>query len=157
MRPKGSAEALEVRRRLAIRLLQQDKGVRETARLVGASSGAVSRWWRAFREGGDAALVSKPAPGNKRKLDDGQLAELEELLLQGALAHGYKTELWTLARVAELIEKHFGVVYVANYVWYILRRMGWSSQKPERRARESDEEAISTWRKQDWPRIKKSA
>jgi len=157
MRPKGSAEALEVRRRLAIRLLQQGKGVRETARLVGASSGSVSRWWKSFREGGDHALAPKPPPGNKRKLEDSQLAQLEELLLQGPLAHGYKNDLWTLARVAEVIEKHFGVVYVANYVWYILRRMGWSSQKPERRARECDEEAISTWRKQDWPRIKKSA
>lgn len=157
MRPKGSAEALEVRRRLAIRSLQQNKGFRETAKLVGASPGSVSRWWKAFRQGGDDALVAKPPPGNKRKLEAPQLKELEELLLQGPRVHGYKNELWTLLRVAEVIEKHFGVVYVPNYVWYILRRIGWSPQKPERRARERDEEVIGTWRKRDWPRIKKSA
>lgn len=157
MRPKGSAEALEVRRRLAIRLLQQGKGVRETARLIGASPGSVSRWRMAHDTGGDAALAPRPAPGNKRKLDAGQLAELEALLLRGPGAHGYKNELWTLARVAEVIEKRFGVAYVANSTWYLLRRIGWTAQKPERRARERDEEAIARWRERDWPRIKKSA
>lgn len=157
MRPQGSAEALEVRRRLAIRLIQQGKGVRETSRLVGASPGSVSRWKKKHREGGDDALASKAPPGNKRKLTAEQLVELEQLLLLGPCSHGYKNDLWTLARVAEVIEKHFGVVYVANYVWYILRKIGWSAQKPERRARERDEEAISAWRKKDWARIKKSA
>lgn len=157
MRPKGTAEALEVRRRLAIRLLQQKKGVREVARLVGASPGSVSRWRKAWREGGDEALSPKPPPGNQRKLHPEQLAELETLLLQGPRTHGYKNELWTLARVAEVIETHFGVTYVPGSVWYILRRIGWSAQKPERRARERDEERIAAWRKREWPRIKKSA
>lgn len=157
MRPKGSAEALEVRRRLAIRLLQQGKGVRETAGLLGSSPGSVSRWQKAHREGGDEALSAKPPPGNKRKLNASHLAQLEALLLQGPRAHGYKNELWTLARVAEVIQQHFGIAYVPNYVWYILRNIGWTAQKPERRARERDEKAIATWRKRDWPRIKKSA
>jgi len=77
-------------------------------------------------------------------------------LLRGAHAHGYPTELWTLKRVAELIRKRFGVQYDPSGVWHVLRNMGWSCQKPERRARERDDEAIARWRKKDWPRIKKS-
>ena len=61
-----------------------------------------------------------------------------------------------LARVAEVIAVHFGVQYHPGHVWKILQSMGWSCQKPERRARERDEKAIATWRQQDWPRIKKS-
>ena len=78
-------------------------------------------------------------------------------MLKGARAHGYRTELWTLRRVAEVIRRRFGAQYDPSGVWHVLRNMGWSCQKPERRARERDEERIGRWRKQDWPRIKKSA
>jgi transposase len=77
------------------------------------------------------------------------------MLLQGPRRHGYRTELWTLARVADLIAAKFGVRYHPSAVWHILRAMGWSCQKPERRARERDELAIQRWRQDDWPRIKK--
>ena len=77
------------------------------------------------------------------------------LLLKGARAQGYHTELWTLPRVADLIQKHFGVIYESSSVWHVLNRMGWSCQKPERRARERDEDKIAQWRSKDWPRIKK--
>jgi transposase len=73
------------------------------------------------------------------------------------MAHGYRTELWTLKRVAQLIGKRFGVSYDPSGVWHVLRNMNWSAQKPERRARERDEQAIAQWRKEDWPRIKKRA
>jgi len=82
---------------------------------------------------------------------------LVRLLKQGPGKHGYRTELWTLPRVAELIRKHFGVRYDQSGVWHVLRRMEWSCQKPERRARERDEKAVARWRSKDWPRIKKRA
>jgi len=85
----------------------------------------------------------------------GQRRRLIRLLLRGPRKHGYGTELWTLARVAEVIAVTFGVQYHPSAVWHILRAMDWSCQKPERRARERDEEAIARWRQQDWPRIKK--
>jgi len=84
-----------------------------------------------------------------------QRTQLLKLLLKGAMAHGYSTDLWTLPRVAEVIAKTFGVRYHPAHVWKILRGEGWSCQKPERRARERDEETIKQWRADRWPHIKK--
>lgn len=156
MRPKGSAEALEMRRMIAARMLQQGKGVREVSRLVGVSPGTVSRWNQKLREQGLEALKAKPHPGRPPKLTAAQKERLAEILRQGARAAGFPTELWTLKRVAQVIEREFGVRYHPGRVWYILREMGWSPQKPERRARERDEEAIQAWRTEEWEQVKKS-
>ena len=83
--------------------------------------------------------------------------QLKKRLLRGPRRHGYPTEWWTLWRVAELIARRFGVTYDPSGVWHLLRRMGWSAQKPEHRARERDEDTIVRWRQEDWPRIKKRA
>ena len=155
MRPKGSAQELEVRRRIAAKLLDEGKGIREVARLVGASPSAVHGWKQAVEQGGSAALKAKPHPGRPPGLTMEQKRELEQILRAGPLAAGFSTDLWTLDRVAQVIERHFGVKYHPGHVWKILRAMNWSPQKPERRARERDEEAIRRWRKEDWPRIKK--
>ncbi len=101
--------------------------------------------------------AAKRHPGPVPRLSNRQRKQLERILLKGARRQGYRTELWTLPRIAEVIERRFGVTYDASSVWHILRKMDWSCQKPERRARERDEERIARWRKQDWPRIKKSA
>ena len=155
MRPKGSAAELDVRRRIGGILLGEGKGVREVARLVGASPSSVSRWKQALEAGGMQALRAKPHPGRRARLKPEQRKSLEQVLLAGPEAAGFATDLWTLARVAQVIERLCGVKYHPGHVWYILRDMGWSCQKPERRARERDEVAIKAWRKKDWPRIKK--
>jgi transposase len=155
MRPKGSAAELEVRRRIGGELLQEGKGVREVARLVRASPSSVSRWKQSLEEGGMEALRAKRHPGRRARLRPEQKKRLEQVLLAGPRAAGFATDLWTLARVAQVIERLFGVGYHPGHVWYILRDMGWSCQKPERRARERDEAAIAAWRKDDWPRVKK--
>ncbi|RMD66973.1 IS630 family transposase [Candidatus Parcubacteria bacterium] len=156
MRPKGSAEALEMRRRIAAKLLQEGKGIREVARLVGASPSSVVRWKRALEEGGLEALKAKPHPGRPPRLTAEQKRELADILRKGPLAAGFPTDLWTLKRVALVIERRFGVKYHPGHVWRILRGMGWSAQKPERRARERDEAAIRHWREAIWPQVKKS-
>jgi transposase len=84
-----------------------------------------------------------------------QKEALLEMLRQGPLAAGFATDLWTLARVAKVIEDHFGVKYHPGRVWHILRGLGWSPQKPERRARERDEEATRRWREEEGSRAKK--
>ena len=155
MRPKGSAAELEQRRRLAARLLEQGMKPIRLAEAVGASPAAVTRWRQAWQKGGQAALAAKPHPGGKSRLRRSDLRRLAKLLLKGPVAHGYSTELWTLERVAEMIAVTFGVEYHPGHVWKILRAMHWTCQKPERRARERDEEAIARWRREDWPRIKK--
>jgi len=155
MRPKGSAKELERRRRQAIALLGQGMRPAAVARAVGTSRASVSRWRQAYETRGEKGLEAKPHPGGKPRLTAGQQRRLARMLLQGARRHGYATELWTLARVAALIAVTFGVDYHPSAVWHLLRRMGWSCQKPERRARERDERAIAAWRQQEWPRIKK--
>ena len=155
MRPKGSAEELERRRRRAMALFEQGMKLAAVARAVGTSRASVTRWRQAYEAGGHKALRAEPHPGGTSRLTVAQRKGLIRLLLQGPRKHGYATELWTLARVAEVIAVNFGVDYHPSAVWHILRAMGWSCQKPERRARERDEQAIATWRRRDWPRIKK--
>jgi len=116
MRPKGSAEALEVRRRIAGKLLQEGKGIREVARLVGASSSSVCRWNQALQEGGMEALKAKPHPGRPPRLTPEQKQELEEVLLKGSRTSGFPTDLWTLSRVTRVIERDFGVKYHPGHV-----------------------------------------
>jgi len=140
---------------IAGRLLLEGKGVREVARLTGASPGAVSRWKQAVEQGGLEALKAKPHPGRPPRMTVEQKKELERILLRGARAAGFSTDLWTLERVAEVIKREFGVAYHPGHVWYILRGMGWSCQKPERRARERDEEAVRAWREEEWEKVKK--
>ena len=157
MRPKGSAAQLEARRRRAAALLRKGLGVREVARQVGASPSSVSRWKEAVKKGGSRALAAKAQPGRPARLSGPQKARLLQLLLQGPQAHGYASQLWTLPRVVQVIEKNFGISYHPAHVWKILRACGWSAQKPERLARERDDEQIQRWRRRRWPDIKKGA
>jgi len=138
-------------------MVMLEKGVRvaEVARRVGVARGSVSRWKTAYEEAGEEGLKSKRHPGRKPKLSAKQREHLVKLLQKGPLWHGYRTVLWTLPRIAEVIEKHYGVRYHPAHVWRILRALGWSCQKPERRARDRDEEAIRRWRLDHWPHIKK--
>lgn len=156
MRTPGKPEELECQRLQAVVLLEAGHRPSEVARRLGVSPAAVSRWKKISQRAGREGLKAKPHPGPRPKLTARQCQELEQLLLKGPLAHGYMTALWTLKRIAEVIEKHFGVRYAPSGVWHVLRGIGWSCQKPEGRARERDEEAIARWRQQDWPRIKKS-
>lgn len=154
MRPRRTKAELERRRRTAVKLLRRF-GVREVARQVGASPGSVERWQAQYDAGGWAALRAKPDRGSAGKLTAAQQAALVDALLAGPRAHGFGTELWTLERVAQVIERKFGVHYHLSSVWLLLRRLGWSCQKPESRARERDEAAIKRWRQVTWPKLKK--
>ena len=157
MRTKGSAAELEARRRLAADLLRDGNTPTEVAQMLGVSLSSIKRWKRAFLRDGLAGLAAKPHPGPRSKLSEEQQHQLCDVLVEGAEAAGYNTDLWTCRRVSELIREHFGVAYHFNHVGRLLRLLGFSPQQPLRRAWERDEEAIARWRKQDWPRIKKRA
>jgi len=157
MRPKGTAGELEVRRRIAARLLLQGTGIRKVSRLVGASSSSVKRWKDALEEGGFGALQPKPSPGRDAYLCETDRERLLEILQRGPVMAGYDSEQWTCPRVCEVIEHHFGVQYHVDHVWRVLHALGWTCQKPEQRARERNEATIDRWRDRDWPRIKKGA
>jgi transposase len=127
------------------------------ARAVSANPSSVLRWQRAYREQGRAGLRAKPVPGRPPRLSSKQLTALAKLLVDGPLAAGYKTDLWTLARIARLIKQHFGIRYHPGHVWKLLRKLGWSCQKPERRALQRDEAAIAHWKRYLWPHIRRRA
>jgi transposase len=139
-----------------VALLKEGYSQRAVAKMVGASQGSVSRWLK-LTQSGEAGLELKPHPGRARFLSEEQEHELGRLLLEGAIAHGWPNNLWTSRRVKQLIEKKFGVDYHADHVRKILvQRLGWTSQKPETRARERNEEEIERWRKEEFPRLKKT-
>jgi len=142
---------------LAADLFEDGVGPSEVAKSLGATKGAASQWKSLWEKHGKEGLRSKPHPGSKPRLSDDQRVELVELLLVGPRSSGFSTDLWTLPRVAELIERQFGVSYDPSHVSRILKRLGWSPQKPAKRAREQDEELVREWRKKDWPRIKKNS
>ena len=156
MRPHGSAKVLESRRFRAMILLREGRSLSEVAQIVGCYPSAVMRWRNSVRRYGRAALKAKPVPGRPRRMTGRLLATLERLLLKGALAHGYRTDLWTTQRVADLIEHHFGIRYHRDHVGRLLHcRLKCSCQKPERRALERNEARITAWKREEWPRIKK--
>lgn len=156
MRPAGSAKTLERRRLRAITLREIGRFPVDVARELGVDRRSVRRWRAAFERQGAKGLGSKPSPGRPPKLDGESRKRLESYLTEGALAMGYSSDLWTCPRVAELVRKKFRVRYHVDHIGRLLRGMGWTPQKPKRRARERDEEAIQGWVKEAWPRLKKT-
>ena len=156
MRPKGSPKLLEERRRSVTSFLKQKLSLHEIARRIGCHASSVMRWRNALQSGGPKALKAKPAPGRPPRLTSKQKKQLVRLLTQGAMAHGYRTELWTTQRIADLVERRLGVRYHHNHVGKLLHQIGWSHQKPERRAVERNEAAIAEWKRSVWPRVKKT-
>ena len=140
----------------AVALFEQDVIPAEIARQVGVGHQTVSEWRTIWRQGGRDALRAAGRAGRLPKLTREHLVDVEAALAQGPEANGYATDLWTLARVAEVIERVSGVSYHPHHVWRILReQLGWSWQRPARRAKERNDEAIHQWVKQRWPAVKK--
>lgn len=156
MRPTGSPEELERRRLRALALLDDGLLPAEVAQRVGVDRRSVRRWKAAAREHGEAGIRARPASGRPSKLNLRQKRRLEALLLKGPLAAGFHTDLWTCPRVTELIKQRFGIDYHVDHVGRLLHDLGWSPQKPARRAFERDEQEIRRWVREDWPRVKKT-
>jgi len=155
MRPQGSQAELERRRHRAIGLLQQGHQPVDVARVVGVDRRSVRRWKAAFREKGEAGIKARPTLGRPVKLNLRRRERLVRLLLRGAKEAGFPTDLWTCARVAALIERRFRVSYHVDHIGRLLRVLGFSPQKPQRRALERNEEEIQRWIKEEWPQLKK--
>jgi transposase len=138
-------------------LLKRHVAQAEVARRLGVSRQAVNVWARQLSEvnGATGKLKAKPL-GRPRWLDPGQRATLSTALLKGALQAGFPTELWTVKRVRALVKREFGVEYSSTGCWELLRGLGFSPQKPEKRALQRNEAAIVTWKKKTWPALKKS-
>lgn len=128
----------------------------EVGRRLGVTRQVAHRWKQSWREGGKEALGSKGKAGRKTKVSAAQKQEVIQALINGPLAAGHRTDLWTLPRVSILIEELTGVSYHPGHVWRVLGAWGFSCQRPERRALERDEKAIATWKRKTWPTLKKT-
>jgi transposase len=156
MRPEGTAAELERRRRRAVALVEGGESPSVVARILGVTRSTLRRWRRLARQ--PSGLAAKPTLGRKPRLTNRQLASLEALLNQGAVVHGWPNHLWTCKRVAVLIQRHFGVRYHPAHVYRLLvRRLHWTSQKPQKRARERNLKEVERWIADDWPRILRQA
>jgi transposase len=154
MARKGLSEASKKRVK-AGRLLLAGKGCSEVAQAVGVARQTVYTWKRLLDEGGIDALRSVAERGRPAQLDAQQLASVRAALLQSPTEHGFGTELWTLKRVGAIIERMHGVRFGQTNVWRILGSLGFSPQKPEKRAIERNEDAVRSWKRSTWPALKK--
>ena len=155
MRPIGTPQELERRRRHAVLLMDQDESPTVIARILGVARGSLYRWKAQAQQPDGLAAV--PHRGPAPRLSEAQELQLEILLQAGATSHGWPNDLWTAPRVATLIQHHFGIDYHPDHVRKILKqRLNWSSQKPEYRARERDEAAIARWGQTTVRRLKKT-
>ena len=152
---KRATDWREGRRLRAFELKQEGWNQQKIADALGVSKGAVSQWIKRGREGGVESLRRRVAPGATPRLNAEQRARLPELLARGALAHGFRGEVWTCERVAEVIQKEFGVRYHPAHVSRLLKKLRLSLQKPQRQANQRDEEAIERWKEERWPELKK--
>ena len=148
---------MEQRRKQAGRLFAAGKMIlAQIARELKASRQSVSRWYADWRRGGSSALRGAGRAGRKPKVDRGQLHKVDQALRQGAKAHGFPTDLWTLRRVGAVMERVTGVRYHPGHVWKVLGAMEWTLQRPGKQARERDKEKVELWVKQRWPAVKKT-
>ena len=155
MRSKGTAAELEARRRLAVLRVSEGWTRAEVAAFLGVHPETVGEWVRAHAAGGQKALAAKPHPGRTPFLTTDQEKQVLGWLAESPTKHGFRTDLWTAKRVAELIRTKLGVAFHPNYLREWLTKRNHTPQKPARRAKQRNPEAIAEWLQKDWPRIKK--
>ncbi|NMC85724.1 MAG: transposase [Anaerolineaceae bacterium] len=157
IRVRRDFKGMEQRRCRAARLFATGKlSQAAIARALGVTRQSVSRWYHEWERGGALALRGAGRAGRRPRLDHEQLRRVERALRQGAPAHGFETDLWTLPRIAAVIESVTGVRYHPGHVWRILGALGWTLQRPSKRARERNEEAVQDWVAKRWPAVKKT-
>jgi transposase len=155
MRSKGPASVLEATRRRAVASVLAGQTQAAVAKAFCLHPVTLAKWMARHRAEGDAGLDAKPVPGRPRFLTPKPDQQVRQWLAQKPTAHGFRTDLWTARRVAELIRRRFGVEYHPDYMRSWLRQRGYTPQRPAKRARQRNDEAILHWVANDWPRIQK--
>lgn len=147
---------MEARRLQAARLFARGDSQVAVAKALGVTRVSAHHWFHAWQADGRAGLKGAGRAGRKPRLSAAQLTAVERAIRAGPAAHGFKTDLWTLPRVATVIERLTGVRHHPGHVWRVLRRLGWSLQRPTQQARERDERAIAAWKTRRWVQLKKT-
>jgi transposase len=155
--PRRVLKALEQRRKKAARLFAKGSVVlASVARELKASRMSVSRWYRQWKHSVESALTAAARAGRKPRLNARQLRRVETVLRKGARDQGFSADLWTLPRVAVVIERLTGVRYHPGHVWKVLGAMNWTAQKPEQQAKERNPDQVEYWKTVRWPEVKKT-
>jgi transposase len=158
MRKKGSLESWQLRRNIAVDMHEQGHKSPAIAAALGVSPRSVQQWIALSRREGREALASKKPTGRKARLNEQQKARLRELLVLTPQQQGFEgRHLWTQQLIADLILREFAVRYHHDRICRILKQIGFSHQKPARRAKERDELKIQAWRQETWPALLKKA
>jgi transposase len=144
----------EKRRERAYELAQAGWQQKAIAEALGVSKGAVSQWLSRAEKNGKAALKGHPAAGGQSKLSAEQLARLPELLKRGAEAYGYRGSVWTRARIRQVIEDEFGVRYHVDHMSFLMKKIGWTKQKPRRVSTQQNQTAVERWQ-ENWEQVEK--
>lgn len=145
----------EKRRLKAAKMFKKGKTQAEVAKKFNVTPAAANQWYETWKEGGREALKSKGHPGFLSELAEDNRQKLKKILLSGPVKYGYSTELWTLARIAEVIKKEFKITFSEVWVWHIIRDLGFTPQKPQVKAKQRNEKAISEWKTKTLPDLKK--
>ena len=153
MRPYGTTQQLQDRRKQAQKLLKEGKSAKEVATRMKVTVRSVYRWQQDQKQ---PKPISERPLGRSAYLTQAQIKKLEQELLKGAYAHGYSEDYWTLDRIGRVIWDLYKVRYTPSGVWRLLDGMGWSCQKVQRLALQRDDEKIRNWKRWVWPKIKKS-
>lgn len=134
----------------------QTNGLETSRHCSGLWAGWVSQTLKTYREQGESGLTTGKRTGAPSRLTADQLDQLTRELAKGAEQHGFSGQVWTRPRINQVIHKLFGVSYDPSQIGRLLKKVGWSRQKPARQARQQDSQAVANWREERLPALKKS-
>ncbi len=152
---EGTHFASDVRRRAAVAVME-GMTIADVAVAYSVDRKTVSRWVAKFRNGGSDGLRRKAGSGRPRKLQELTEEELRQIVLPGAMAVGFETDLWTVRRLRRVIRDKFRIQLSKNTIWRRLRDAGLTYQKPEREYYEIDEATRKKWLRYEVPKIRRT-
>jgi transposase len=149
--PRKAKEQLRV---AAVKRVEAGESPELVAAGLGINRRTIYRWIEAFHYGGESALKAKPIPGAPPKLDAKQMARLARIVYtKNPLQLNFEFALWTLAMIRVLIRREFAVSLSEVSVGRLMRRLGFSAQRPLYRAWQQDPALVERWRAEDYPKI----
>jgi transposase len=142
-------------RKRCIELLAAGHLAERVSEMLGCTPSWVSKTKKRYALEGEAGLLTKKPGGKEARLNESQIQALLLELKKGAPAHGFSGEIWTRKRVGAVIFKLFGQNYDPTHVGRILKKAGWTKQKPQVKARQQNAESVKNWKEKRLPEIKK--
>lgn len=156
MRPAGDQKKLEqIRQKAVMQVVKEKKGTAEVAKKFRVGQRSVQKWVKRYSQRGPQGILATKIPGRPWKLTGNQKKKLQKILLSGAQACGFSSDLWTCPRVNRMVGEKFGIQYHVHHIAKLLKNLGWSAQRPQHRAIERDEAKIAHWKRYIWREIKK--